>query len=279
MENALSHLDSLQIYTDAEMSPASMQHSVWEGILEFYREAALCSPLLQAGIEQREGHLLAAMGVDYAPCNGLVEQGPNLSEVQLNAAIQFFTARQLPFLYWTRRVDLEHSGFQPGGVMRGIGLDLAQWAPLTLPAHRAQIHVVQSSEQMVAFMRILADAFAINPQAEQQLGRLLDVWAAQGKATHLLAICDGIPVATATITTGSSVAGLWNGATVEAFRRQGIMTLLLQHALQIAQQRGQTRAMALLMPKGMARGATQRLGFVDVMDFPFYIYGTSDPLE
>jgi hypothetical protein len=56
------------------------------------------------------------------------------------------------------------------------------------------------------------------------------------------------------------------------------MTSLLQAALIEAKRRQQSHSMAILMPKGMARSATEKMGFEDVCDMPFHIYGATEPL-
>jgi len=243
------------------------------------------SPHPTAACCERDGRLYYASGIDYPTCNGVIDLTPDLplTQAAIASAVDFFTARQLPFMWWPLCHDceaLERTGFQPGGTMKGIVLELAHWEPkvLDLPAGLA-IREVCAPEEQLLFMRIMAQAFGMNPGAEQQMAAIFQAAVEQGDMHNLMAYVDDVPVATVTLSTCSSVGGLWDGACLPDYRRRGILTALLQAALQESRRRGQQHAMAILMPKGMARGPTQTLGMVDVSDHPFYLYGATGPLE
>ncbi len=70
-------------------------------------------------------------------------------------------------------------------------------------------------------------------------------------------------------------SGFWNLTTLPEYRKQGIGLSLVHAALVEAQRRKHSEVMAILMPKGMAWGLFAKLGFQEVVRFPFYVYGAS----
>jgi GNAT superfamily N-acetyltransferase len=273
METTLPKLE-----TDAGASPAIVA-AVNQGMREFLSMCATGSPLVGADLRRLGKHLLYASGLDYAPCNGILAEGP-LSQQQLQESTDYFRARNVPFVCWSNQTDLESSGFQFGGVMKGIGLDLSGWQPLQLERlPELEIIAVESGDEMASWSRLVTETFAMAPHVNAQFQQLLEQLAQQQQMVNLLAKWNGVAVATVSLSIGSPIAGLWNGATHPDYRRRGILTALLQTALLEAKQRGQHQAMAILMPKGMARGSCQRIGFCDVNDWPFYVHGATQPLE
>jgi ribosomal protein S18 acetylase RimI-like enzyme len=86
---------------------------------------------------------------------------------------------------------------------------------------------------------------------------------------------DGVPAGTATLSISPQSAGIWNLATLPEYRKAGIGASLVHAALVEAKARQHKQVMAILMPKGMAWGLFTKLGFREVCEFPFYIYGVS----
>jgi ribosomal protein S18 acetylase RimI-like enzyme len=91
------------------------------------------------------------------------------------------------------------------------------------------------------------------------------------KTDSYRAYLDEVPVGTATLSTSSSSAGIWNLGTLPEYRKKGIGHTLIEATLTEAQKRDYGQVMAILMPKGMAWGIFKKLGFQEVCQFPFYV--------
>lgn len=179
-------------------------------------------------------------------------------------------------MWWTSAKILEAKGFQFGGILTGIALDISQEIPIqpsTSPD--LKIKIVKSESELKAFTDLAANAFAMNPHAAEQWLALNEAEMKGGEQVHFMAYLKGVPVGTATLSISPSSAGIWNLATIPEQRKHGIGAALVHAALVEAKKRQYGQVMAILMPKGLAWGLFTKLGFQVVHEFPFYIYGIS----
>lgn len=252
--------------------------SVLQGREDFFRSNAEHSPLHLAGIHDEKGRFFYSSGLDYAPCNGVIEKlGKKLTEKDIDLALHYFRRKKLPFVWWSDDKLLEKKGFMYGGVLKGIAVEIAKVPPYEVP-QTITIKKTDTSD-LKTFVDISVDAFDMNPNVRSPFLSLLHVLEKEGELVNFLAYVDHKPVATLTLATAPFSAGIWSCATAAGYRRQGIMSALVHTALIEAKKRQYEEVMAILMPKGLAAGVFKQFGFKEISDFPFYIYGISEPLE
>ncbi len=121
----------------------------------------------------------------------------------------------------------------------------------------AQIH---TAKELAAFRAILVHAFHL-PASEVDLilnNTALDM----PHVKHYLARWEGVPVGTLTLVLceAEGVAGVWNVGTITAYRRLGVATRLMRHALAEAHAEGYEASMLLASAEGQPLYA--RLGYV-----------------
>lgn len=252
--------------------------SVIQGRFDTFRSGSIHSPLPEADFKETSQNCVYAWGMDYVCGNGVMEKNANRAptEEEIDQAIQYFSAKNLPFMWWTSAKVLETKGFQFGGILTGIALDISQDVP-SKPAASSdlKIKIVHSDSELKAFTELAANAFAMNPKATEQWLVLNDSLMKKDEQFHFIAYLNEIPVGTVTLSVAPSSAGIWNLATLPEHRKHGIGGALVHAALVEAKKRHHDQVMAILMPKGMAWGLFIKMGFKAICEFPFYIYGVS----
>lgn len=269
------HNPEVKVYIAIE---DALLKSVIQGRFDTFRSGSVCSPLPEADFKETSQNCIYAWGMDYVCGNGVVEKNANRvpTEEEIDQVIQYFSSKNLPFMWWTSAKILETKGFQFGGILTGIALDISQGVPSKSAASSdLKIKIVRSDSELKAFTELAANAFAMNPKATEQWLALNDSVMKKDEQVHFIAYLNEIPVGTATLSIAPSSAGIWNLATLPEHRKHGIGGALVHAALVEAKKRHHDQVMAILMPKGMAWGLFTKMGFKAVCEFPFYIYGVS----
>lgn len=278
----LTFLIFAAIRLQAEGNPLEQSlQAVLQAQVDYFRSLAAFSPLPGADFQVNQQSLFYATGLDYAPCNGIVEKDLSrpLTNEEIDDAIRFFSSKNLPFIWWSSAKILESKNFQFGGILTGVALDLSKELPTQQEPVHIKIKKVESIKDLQAFTS-LAAVFALTPKATQQWLDLNIALLQKNKQINFLAFYHEIPVGTVTLATEGPYVSIWNLVTLAEYRKRGIGTALVQAALQEAKSLKCDHAMAILMPKGMASGIFAKLGFKDVIEFPFYVYGAcSEELE
>lgn len=268
----------VKVYIAVENMENALLQTVLQGRLDTFRSGAFCSPLDQADFKDTQQNIVYAWGMDYAPGNGVIEKDGNHipTETEIDRTIAYFSDKNLPFIWWTSAKVLETKGFQYGGILTGIALDISKEVPQKpSTSSDLKIKIVQSEEDLDSFTELAASAFAMNANATKQWRALNASVMKSGEQIHFLAYLDGIPVGTATLSVLPTSAGIWSLATLPEYRKHGVGGALVHAALIEAKKRQYDQVMAILMPKGMAWGLFMKLGFKEVCEFPFYVYGIS----
>ncbi len=252
--------------------------AVLQGRYDAFRSYSVNSPLPNADFQETEEKCVYSWGIDYAVGNGVIEKTPDrkLSDQEIEQTILHFSSHNLPFIWWSSDKVLEEKGFQFGGILTGISLDLSQGIPpqpASLPGLKVQ--VVESKPILKAFAELSADVYAMNPKAAKEWFALNEGAMKGQEQIHFVACLEDEVVGTATLSVSPDSAGIWNLATSPDHRKQGVGAALVQAALLEAKKRDHDKVMAILMPKGMAWGLFTKLGFKEVCEFPFYVYGVS----
>lgn len=249
-----------------------------QGRLEAFRSASLYSPLPEADFKETSHNYLYAWGMDYVCGNGIIEKNAcrHLTNEEIDEAIKYFSAKNLPFMWWTSAKILETKGFQFGGVLRGIARDFSQPLPAQPPLpSNLKIKTVQTETELKDFINISADAFAMNSKAAKQWLSLNESAMKKAEQIHFIAYLNEKAIGAVTLSLSSDSAGIWNLATISEHRKQGIGAALVYAALVEAKKKHCNQVIAILMPKGLAWGLLTKMGFRSVCEFPFYVYGVS----
>lgn len=254
-----------------------MNDTIMMGLIEFFRSASEKSSLSNSEFKDTPERITYSSGIDYAPCNGVIEKSrTSLKHQDVKEVINFFTSKKLPFVWWSNDNFLETQGFQFGGTMTGIALDMTEIKsePTSSPLN-IKIKALDTEQELIVFCKIIADCFGFNSEVEKQYRDMSRTAMDRKEQIHFLAYVDGIPVSTATLTTLPKSAGIWNCATLPTHRKRGIGTLLCSVISKQAKAMNYQKIMAILMPKGLAWGVFNNLGYKEVSTLPFYIYGSS----
>lgn len=261
----------------------TLLQTVMQGQLDLFRSASVCSPLPSAEYQETNQNILYAFGIDFATCNGVMEKNENRipTEEEIDRTIEVFSAKKLPFIWWSSAQILENKGFQFGGTLTGIALDISQNIPAKpSSSSHLKVKIVQSEADVRTFTELGANTFGMNASTKEQFLSVNTAVMEQGEQVHFLAYFDEIPVGTASLSTCNSSAGVWNLVTLPEYRKQGVGAALVHACLVEAKNHQYDHVMAILMPKGMAWGLFAKLGFKEACKFPFYVYGVAaDKLE
>ena len=190
------------------------------------------------------------------------------AEERIREALEFFAQTGHPFSWWVtpgyspRNLPtlLEEAGLVPAETEWAMALALEELRPRIVPAG-LEIRRVLTAPDLVTFAGLTAanwsppdpHVLAFYTDAEAPL---LDPDAPQWL---YLGLMDGEPVATAELTVGGGVVGLYNIGTMPDFRRRGIGSAMTGAPLLEARAAGHTLAILQAAPDGMR--IYERLGF------------------
>lgn len=268
----------VKVYIAVDGIEKDLLQSVIQGLLDTFRSATLCSPLPQADFKETDFNSLYAWGIDYAIGNGVIEKNHDRipSEEEIDRTIQYFSEKKLPFMWWSSAQVLESKGFQFGGVLTGIALSLAEGIPAKpeMPGN-LKIKIAESDDDMNSFAELTANVYGLNSKAQEEWRELNTAIQKRAEQIYFLAYLDDLPVGAVALSVSPSSSGIWSLATLPESRKLGIGSALVHAAMVEAKKREHAKVIAILMPKGMAWGLFTKLGFKEVCEFPFYVYGAS----
>jgi hypothetical protein len=248
------------------------------GLIDFVRSSSKNSGLIKSEYHDNGKRVIYSSGVDFAPCNGVIEKiaEDDINEQQIDEVVNLFHSKQLPFVWWSNNKILEAKGFQYGGVMKGVTLNIANSAlNAPIPPAGLKIKVVETEQELYLFSKLIIECFGVPTQALPQYVSMSNYGMKQKEQMHYLAYMNGVPVSTATLATNQTTAGIWNCGTLPEYRRQGIGTALCFAVLSEAKKRNYHEVMAVLMPSGMAWGVFRNFAFKEVCNLPFYVFGNA----
>jgi ribosomal protein S18 acetylase RimI-like enzyme len=168
---------------------------------------------------------------------------PGAAPRRAREAIEWFARARRPFSWWVGPADrpptlgrlLEAAGLERAETELAMAADLA--APRQ-PAARSGLEIrrITTAAGLAEFARINAANWSPPDAGVLRFYRLTArrLLAPDSPQWYFLGTMDGESVATAELTIGGGVAGLYNICTLEQFRRRGIGTALLAHALEEA---------------------------------------------
>jgi ribosomal protein S18 acetylase RimI-like enzyme len=176
----------------------------------------------------------------------------NSAAARVADVVADFSHAARPFAWWLMPGDrpynlaviLRSAGLQPVDSELAMVADLVGLRRIAGELPGLQIERVRTLPQLHDFAMIVASGWTPADPAVLRFYELAAPALLQAEAPLWLyvAYLDGMPVATAELTLGGGVAGLYNVITTEAYRRRGIGTALTTHVLLHARAAGLTRA-------------------------------------
>jgi GNAT superfamily N-acetyltransferase len=233
---------------------------------------------------QRGGLLFFFTGRPVFFCNGVI--CCQLSEQEADELIPALCAearsRQVA-LTWllapsSRPADLEQrllaQGCRLDEEVPGMAIELGRPLPVTAPPVPEELVVeeVSDTSAMATWLQVLCDGFGFPEPIRAVFFDLYHRYGfVQGQPVHyLLGFWRGEPVATALLTVGGEMAGLYGVATLPQVRRQGIGTAMTLAAMRQAERLGYRHATLQATPMGL--NVYRRLGWQEYCLFKTYVY-------
>lgn len=135
----------------------------------------------------------------------------------------------------------------------------------------ATIRLVERESQFEAFMQITKEVYGVASDSLSAMARLYSAYKTSNKIRLYLAEVDQKPVATVLSFYDKNTLGLYNGATLETYRKQGLLTALIVNAVKNIPTAN--FVVAQLMAAQNARGVCDKLGFKEYSHFIPLCYG------
>jgi len=189
----------------------------------------------------------------------------------IHEAIDWFAERSHPFSWWVGPGDrpadlgqqLERAGLEPAESELAMALDLTALPGIDLAPNGLSIRRVSTALELAEYARINAANWSPpDVQVVEFYVRAAPVILHPASPLWLyLGYLDGVPVATAELTIGGGVVGLYAISTLAEHRRRGYGSALTARPLRDAMEAGQQVAILQAAPDGV--GVYRRLGFHD----------------
>ncbi len=136
---------------------------------------------------------------------------------------------------------------------------------------KSAIRLVEKEDQLEAFMQITKEVYGVASASLSAMARLYSAYKTSAKIQLYLAEVDKKPVATVLSFHDKNTVGLYHGATLEAYRKQGLLTALIINAVKNVPTAN--FVVAQLMAAQNARGVCDKLGFKEYAHFIPLCYG------
>jgi ribosomal protein S18 acetylase RimI-like enzyme len=193
------------------------------------------------------------------------------ADAGIEARIQDCRGRNVPMLWWTGPsttpadlgARLERRGFLPEPA-HGMAADLDTIAAAPGADPDITVEVVSDLTALSAWSRVLCDAFGAPRAFGDAFGELIGAIGLDASAAfrHFLGRLEGEPAATCSVFYGAGVAGIYDVATLPAWRRRGLGAAVTRAALAEARARGYR--VAILHSSERGASLYRRLGFTGV---------------
>lgn len=237
---------------------------------------ALAPIALDGAAEELDGVLLVRVGVPVSLFNVAFVRAPLADPTAaIRHSIGYFDAHGLPFHVRIREgVDeeaerqavahgLEPSGTQPGMCLHPIRSHTSATGGL-------RIEVVDRPEKLDVYLQTMSEGSGMPVEIARRVFVADRVHGLDG-ATLYLGYVDGAPACTSALIMGpDDVAGVYNVATLDPFRRQGLGEAMTWRAISDGERAGAT--VATLQASEMGKPIYERMGFRTVAPYRIYTH-------
>ena len=198
-------------------------------------------------------------------------------DARVTATINWFAARQAPFLWYvwpSTQPESLVNRLDAAGLMRHDGgpamtLDLMALSADAAPAG-LRVSVVEDEEAYARWGDVLSAAMEFDAGTRMAMSKLLPLLGYSAPQRQYLGVVDSEPVATATLLVAGKIALLIKIGTLTHMRGRVIGAAIISAALRDARQAG--CEIAALTSSEMGYPIYQKLGFVERFRLPQYIW-------
>jgi len=234
-------------------------------------------------VEKHEGDFYFLTQILFPLMNGMIsfDSDPQVINAKCEQLKKRFKENNCPLTwFWPHDTDLPQSvesvfikhGFQSMGKYTSVAGEAKKIRSLPIKLnHKTVIHLVERDDQMEDFMQITKDVFNMPADSLSAMARLFSAYKSSDKIKLYLAVVESKPAATLLGFHDNDILGLYNGATLEAYRKQGLLTALIINAVKDASSANAVAAQ--LMAAQNARGVCDNLGFKEYAHFIPLCYG------
>lgn len=222
----------------------------------FYQFAAKCKVHPDTYCTAQKGITAAYSGIDYPFCNAIMidEATDRLKKDLLPQAIQRMRQQNKAFVCY---IDDTNVDVQP--VLRELGLiqvgEIEGQSFLThslSPMPKIEgfdVQRVDSSSDLEAFLAILSPCFEFSNAAAQGYLQLMtsSIGMKLPRFEHYMGVFQGKPVSTLSLMIHEKYVSVWNGATLENYRKRGVCTYMAHACLQGMYEQGISMGFTFLM--------------------------------
>lgn len=201
-------------------------------------------------------------------------------DARIEAVLDRYRAANVPMLWWTGPATqppdlgtyLQAHGLTQIGALPGMAVDMHDRSQQSLPPTTCTIQQVNDAATLQTWCGVCVAGFDM---PDFVATALYDMLVNKGFSSDLpsrnyLGIVDGQPVATASLYLGAGVAGIYNVATLDHARRQGLGTALTSRAMADAHMLGYRIATLQASPMGVS--VYQQLGFREYCTISQYMW-------
>jgi len=221
--------------------------------------------------------------------NGIIsfDSDPQVINAKCELLKNRFKEKSYPLTwFWPHDMDLPHpvesifakQGFYPMGKYTSVAVEAEKVRNLPVKLNKeATIKLVERKEQFEAFMQITKDVYGVPSDSLSAMTRLYSAYKFSDKIKLYLAEVGSNPVATLLGFHDNNTLGLYNGATLDAYRKQGLLTALMINAVKDVPTANYV--VAQLMATQNARGVCDKLGFKEYAHFIPLCFGETETVS
>ncbi|MZQ85590.1 GNAT family N-acetyltransferase [Paenibacillus sp. 5J-6] len=186
--------------------------------------------------------------------------------------------RLLSWLTWSHDAGnqdleraLEEKGLKRAASFTGMALNLADWTYSDPTIPDFAIKWVQAKSDFTSFREIVLPPFGLHGEIGEVITHFNESsgFGEQPICRHYFAFLDGRPVGAASAFYNGETIGIYNVATLEAYRGLGIGSALTAYAIREAKAAG--AALAVLQSSEIGLGIYRKLGFQDEVEIGYYL--------
>jgi GNAT superfamily N-acetyltransferase len=221
-------------------------------------------------------------GISFPLCNSIMKANFPAGDPagRIKEALTPIQSRGLPMLWWTgpatKPADLgahlERQGLTPAESVPCMGIDLRSIKENRLEASGLVIREVQNREDLHAWLEIFGVVFEVPDVAVDFFRRAMSYAGLRPDLPyrHYLGLWEDKPVACSSVYLGTDSAGIYNVATIPAFRSRGIGSIMTKWPMLVAKERGY--GIAILHSSAMGLPVYEKLGFREYCRLTIYLW-------
>ncbi len=221
-------------------------------------------------------------GIPFPLCNSVM--GANLStegiEVRIREALAPIKSRRLPLLWWigpaTRPAGLgdylEREGLSPSEVIPGMAADLRAVPDGAADPSKLEIREVRDAALFDRWLEVFRTCFEMPVVAADFFGKGIRSIGFHHDLPyrHYVGFCGDEPAACSSVYLGDGSAGIYNVATLPAFRGRGIGSAMTRRPMRLARERGIGTGILHSSPLGTP--VYEKLGFRELCRLTIYLW-------